>query len=241
MPHSSESDSFAGGKYAGRVLEIHSKSPDKDLAKLEAVEHRDSPVRIIVAVDKLKGRLGRQERLRDRLDAGVHLQDPHGADARPRSPPPLRPLHGRRVSGHARGLGARELRQAPEGEESLPGDVHRSSDSRGCDHGPEGERGRTIRNRRGGTSRRRGPGGDRSRRTSRRRSGTGNRDPGRGDGRDLGGSNRQGREFGQGAQGGASAEGRRGSNPRSATSDDHDQEPFLVGGPYRHAAVPLAG
>ena len=49
-----ESDSFAGGKYAGRVLEIHSKSPDKDLAELEAVENRDSPVRIIVAVDKLK-------------------------------------------------------------------------------------------------------------------------------------------------------------------------------------------
>lgn len=49
-----ESDSFADGKYAGRVLEIHSKSPDKDLAELEAVENRDSPVRIIVAVDKLK-------------------------------------------------------------------------------------------------------------------------------------------------------------------------------------------
>ena len=49
-----ESDSFAGGKYAGRVLEIHSKSPDKDLAELEDVENRDSPVRIIVAVDKLK-------------------------------------------------------------------------------------------------------------------------------------------------------------------------------------------
>lgn len=49
-----DSESFADGKYAGRVLEIHSKSPDKDLAELEAVENRDSPVRIIVAVDKLK-------------------------------------------------------------------------------------------------------------------------------------------------------------------------------------------
>lgn len=49
-----ESESFAGGKYAGRVLEIHSKSPDKDLAELEAVENRESHVRIIVAVDKLK-------------------------------------------------------------------------------------------------------------------------------------------------------------------------------------------
>lgn len=49
-----ESESFASGEYAGRVLEIHSKSPDKDLAELEAVENQDSPVRIIVAVDKLK-------------------------------------------------------------------------------------------------------------------------------------------------------------------------------------------
>ena len=49
-----ESESFADGKYAGRVLEIHSKSPDRDLAELEAVEDPDSPVRIIVAVDKLK-------------------------------------------------------------------------------------------------------------------------------------------------------------------------------------------
>ena len=48
------SESFAEGKYAGRVLEIHSKSPDKDLAELEAVEDPSSPVRIIVAVDKLK-------------------------------------------------------------------------------------------------------------------------------------------------------------------------------------------
>ena len=49
-----ESESFAEGKYAGHVLEIHSKSPDKDLAALEAVEDPASPVRIIVAVDKLK-------------------------------------------------------------------------------------------------------------------------------------------------------------------------------------------
>lgn len=49
-----ESESFADGKYAGRVLEIHSKSPDKDLAELESVEQSSSPVRVIVAVDKLK-------------------------------------------------------------------------------------------------------------------------------------------------------------------------------------------
>ena len=49
-----ESESFVEGKYAGHVLEIHSKSPEKDLAALEAVEKRSSSVRIIVAVDKLK-------------------------------------------------------------------------------------------------------------------------------------------------------------------------------------------
>ena len=49
-----ESEAFAEGKYAGCVLEIHSKSADKDLAELEAVESPASPVRIIVAVDKLK-------------------------------------------------------------------------------------------------------------------------------------------------------------------------------------------
>ena len=49
-----ESESFAEGKYAGQVLEIHSKSPEKDLAALEAVESPSSSVRIIVAVDKLK-------------------------------------------------------------------------------------------------------------------------------------------------------------------------------------------
>ena len=49
-----ESASFAEGKYAQRVLEIHSKSREEDLAELEAVEDPASPVRIIVAVDKLK-------------------------------------------------------------------------------------------------------------------------------------------------------------------------------------------
>ncbi len=49
-----ESESFAEGKYAGHVLEIHSKSPEKDLAALDAVENPSSRVRIIVAVDKLK-------------------------------------------------------------------------------------------------------------------------------------------------------------------------------------------
>ena len=37
-----ESESFVEGKYAGHVLEIHSKSPEKDLAALEAVENRSS-------------------------------------------------------------------------------------------------------------------------------------------------------------------------------------------------------
>ena len=69
-----ESESFADGKYAGRVLEVHSKSPDKDLAELEAVEHSSSPVRIIVARGQTEGRMGRSERLRDRLDAGFRFR-----------------------------------------------------------------------------------------------------------------------------------------------------------------------
>jgi type III restriction enzyme len=49
-----ESKSFAGGRYAGAVLVVHSKKPDEDLARLEAVEDDDSPVRIIVSVGMLK-------------------------------------------------------------------------------------------------------------------------------------------------------------------------------------------
>ena len=48
------SPDFRDGRYADAVLEIHSESPDEDLAALEAVEEPDSPVRIIVSVDKLK-------------------------------------------------------------------------------------------------------------------------------------------------------------------------------------------
>ena len=100
--------------------------------------------------------------------------------------------------GHLGGPRARELRQAFEGEEGLPGGVHRSSDACGREHGPEGERGRTIRNRRGRTSRQRGSGGDCVCRTHRRHIGNGDRDSDRTSARDLGGSNRQGCEFGQG-------------------------------------------
>lgn len=49
-----EGKAFAGGKYAGHVLVVHSKKPDEDLAKLQAVEDDDSPVRIIVSVGMLK-------------------------------------------------------------------------------------------------------------------------------------------------------------------------------------------
>ncbi len=45
---------FRDGRYADAVLEVHSESPDEDLAALAAVEEPDSPVRIIVSVDKLK-------------------------------------------------------------------------------------------------------------------------------------------------------------------------------------------
>lgn len=48
------SPDFRGGQYADAVLEIHSESPDEDLAALEAVEAPGSQVRIIVSVDKLK-------------------------------------------------------------------------------------------------------------------------------------------------------------------------------------------
>lgn len=48
------SPSFAEGRYADHVLVVHSKKPDEDLAKLQAVEDDDSPVRIIVSVGMLK-------------------------------------------------------------------------------------------------------------------------------------------------------------------------------------------
>lgn len=48
------SPSFAGGRYAEHVLVVHSKKPDEDLAKLQAVEDDDSPVRVIVSVGMLK-------------------------------------------------------------------------------------------------------------------------------------------------------------------------------------------
>jgi type III restriction enzyme len=45
---------FLGGRYADHVLVVHSKKADEDLAKLEAVEDDDSPVRIILSVGMLK-------------------------------------------------------------------------------------------------------------------------------------------------------------------------------------------
>lgn len=49
-----EAASFLDGRYADSVLTVHSKKPDEELAKLEAVEDPDSPVRIIVSVGMLK-------------------------------------------------------------------------------------------------------------------------------------------------------------------------------------------
>ncbi len=48
------SPSFAGGRYVDRVLVVHSKKPDEDLAELHSVEDDDSPVRVIVSVGMLK-------------------------------------------------------------------------------------------------------------------------------------------------------------------------------------------
>lgn len=48
------SKNFLNGRYQGSVLTVHSKKPDEELAKLEAVEDRESPVRIIVSVGMLK-------------------------------------------------------------------------------------------------------------------------------------------------------------------------------------------
>jgi type III restriction enzyme len=49
-----DTDAFLDGRYKGTVLTVHSKKPDEELAKLEAVEDPDSPVRIIVSVGMLK-------------------------------------------------------------------------------------------------------------------------------------------------------------------------------------------
>ena len=51
-----ESDAVANGRYKDHVLAVHSRAEthEDDLRNLAAVEHPDSPVRIIVAVDKLK-------------------------------------------------------------------------------------------------------------------------------------------------------------------------------------------
>lgn len=49
-----ESDSFAEGRYQGKVLTVHSNTPDESLAQLEKVEETTSPYRIIVSVGMLK-------------------------------------------------------------------------------------------------------------------------------------------------------------------------------------------
>ena len=46
--------SFAGGRYADKVLTVHSDAPDEALAALAKVEELDSPYRIIVSVGMLK-------------------------------------------------------------------------------------------------------------------------------------------------------------------------------------------
>ena len=102
------SSAFAGGRYSEHVLVVHSKKPDEDLARLQSVEDDDSPVRIIVSVGMLKGGLGRQERLRDRLHAllGPSSAGPHSARGRgPRAcrGAPSRCKRRRAVAAPARG------------------------------------------------------------------------------------------------------------------------------------------
>lgn len=46
--------SFAGGRYAERVLTVHSKQPDKALEELDRLEDPDSPYRIVISVGMLK-------------------------------------------------------------------------------------------------------------------------------------------------------------------------------------------
>jgi type III restriction enzyme len=48
------SPAFAQGRYAERVLVVHSKKADEDLAKLQSVEDDESPIRVIVSVGMLK-------------------------------------------------------------------------------------------------------------------------------------------------------------------------------------------
>lgn len=45
---------FADGRYADRVLTVHSEAPDEALAQLEALEAPDSPYRIVISVGMLK-------------------------------------------------------------------------------------------------------------------------------------------------------------------------------------------
>ncbi len=46
--------SFAGGRYADKVLTVHSKVPDQALAQLDRLEDLDNPYRIVISVGMLK-------------------------------------------------------------------------------------------------------------------------------------------------------------------------------------------
>ncbi len=45
---------FAGGRYAGKVLTVHSDVPDTALAQLDCLEEPDNPYRIVISVGMLK-------------------------------------------------------------------------------------------------------------------------------------------------------------------------------------------
>ena len=46
--------SFAGGRYADRVLTVHSNKPDEALAQLDHLEEPDNPYRVVISVGMLK-------------------------------------------------------------------------------------------------------------------------------------------------------------------------------------------
>jgi len=54
MPPAVAAPARAAGRYADRVVTVHSDAPDEALAQLERLEEPDSPHRIVVSVGMLK-------------------------------------------------------------------------------------------------------------------------------------------------------------------------------------------
>ncbi len=81
-----ESASFFGGRYSGKVIEIHSKQSgeesDENVTKLLSVENPTNAVEVVVHVNMLKEGLGREESLHDHSLARISVRDPYGANDR---------------------------------------------------------------------------------------------------------------------------------------------------------------